>query len=74
MPYSRHTRLALGIVAYTLDAGIYVLFQDWMSLAFHGLGLFYMFRGAQLLRGAIKAANAAPPPLAEPIAPPPVAG
>ena len=31
-----------GIVLYTLDAGIYILGQDWMSVAFHGLALFYM--------------------------------
>ncbi|MBI2814885.1 MAG: hypothetical protein HYX71_11440 [Opitutae bacterium] len=59
-----------GIALYTLDAGIYVLGQDWMSVAFHGLALFYMIRGANALRAALKAA-ATPPPV---IAPPPVAG
>lgn len=49
-----------GIVFYTLDAGIYVLGQDWMSVAFHGLALFYMIRGAKALRDDLKAA-AAPP-------------
>lgn len=58
-----------GIVLYTLDAGIYVLGQDWMSVAFHGLALFYMIRGAKTLREALKAAAASPPE----VAPPPVA-
>lgn len=59
-----------GIVLYTLDAGIYVLGQDWMSVAFHGLALFYMIRGAKALRAALKIAAVAPPV----VAPPPVAG
>jgi len=59
-----------GIVLYTLDAGIYVLGQDWMSVAFHGLALFYMIRGAKALHVALKAAAMAPPALA----PPPGAG
>jgi hypothetical protein len=58
-----------GIVLYTLDAGIYVLGQDWMSVAFHGLALFYMIRGAKALRDDLKAA-AEPPPVS---APPPLA-
>lgn len=59
----------VGIVFYTLDAGIYLLGQDWMAVAFHGLALFYLFRGAMKLRTALKAA-AEPPPV---MAPPPVA-
>jgi hypothetical protein len=58
-----------GIVLYSLDAIIYLLFQDWMSVAFHGLALFYMIRGAKTLRVALKAA--AEPPV---IAPSAVAG
>ncbi len=57
-----------GIVFYAVDAVIYVLGQDWMSVAFHGLALFYMIRGAKTLRTALQAA-AEPPPA---IAPPPV--
>jgi CubicO group peptidase (beta-lactamase class C family) len=58
-----------GMVFYTLDAGIYLMFQDWMPFGFHVLALFYMGRGAMKLREAIKAAQnpapaAAPPPLA----------
>jgi hypothetical protein len=59
-----------GIVLYTLDAGIYLLVQDWMAVAFHGLALFYLVRGAKKLRAALKAANE-PPPV---IAPPPLVG
>lgn len=58
-----------GIVLYGLDALIYLAFQDWMSVAFHGLALFYLFRGAKALHTALKAAKEAPP-VAEP---PPVA-
>jgi hypothetical protein len=58
-----------GIVLYTLDAVIYLLMESWMAVAFHGLALFYLFRGALKLRAALKAA-AEPPPV---LAPPPVA-
>lgn len=59
----------VGIVLYSLDALIYLYFQDWMSAGFHGLALFYLFRGAKGLHEALKAAAApsavvAPPPLA----------
>lgn len=55
-----------GVVLYALDALIYVAFQDWMSVAFHGLALFYLFRGARALHAALKAAKEAPPAVAEP--------
>ena len=58
-----------GIVLYGLDALIYVMFQDWMSVAFHGLALFYMIRGASTLKAALR--EAANPPAA--VAPPPLA-
>jgi hypothetical protein len=60
-----------GIVLYSLDALIYVGFQDWMSVAFHGLALFYMIRGALALRTALKAAA---DPLPATATPPPIAG
>ncbi len=60
---------AIGIVLYGLDALIYVFLQDWMSVAFHGLALFYMVRGALQLRIALKAAAEPQPELV----PPPVA-
>lgn len=55
-----------GIVLYSLDALIYVAFQDWMSVGFHGLALFYLIRGAKQLRTALKAAAEAPPVVAAP--------
>lgn len=55
-----------GIVLYTLDALIYLMFQDWMSVAFHGLALFYLIRGAKVLREALKAAAVPPPALVSP--------
>jgi hypothetical protein len=55
-----------GIVLYSLDALIYVAFQDWMSVGFHGLALFYLIRGAKQLRTALKAAAEAPPVTAPP--------
>lgn len=55
-----------GTVVYGLDALIYVLFQDWMSVAFHGLALFFIIRGATRLRTALReaATPAEPPPVA----------
>jgi hypothetical protein len=50
----------LGIIFYTLDATIYLMFQDWMSAAFHGLALFYMIKGAMALRAGLRAAREAP--------------
>ena len=60
-----------GIVLYSLDALIYLAFQDWMSVAFHGLALFYMIRGAKKLHAALKAAREVPP---APAVEPPVVG
>jgi hypothetical protein len=42
----------LGIVAYALDALIYVLAQDWMPVAFHALAIFFLARGAVSLISA----------------------
>jgi hypothetical protein len=36
--------LILGMVLYVLDAGILVLFQDWLSVAFHAYALFMLSR------------------------------
>jgi hypothetical protein len=62
--------LVLGIALYTLDALIYVYFQEWMSVAFHGLALFYLFRAAKQLKDALREAAAAAKVT---LAPPPVA-
>jgi hypothetical protein len=45
-----------GIAVYILDALIYVSVQDWMSVAFHGLAIFYLVKGAMALSGGLKAA------------------
>jgi len=44
----------VGIGFYILDALLFVWVQDWMPIIFHGLALFYLFRGP----GAIKQLNA----------------
>jgi hypothetical protein len=36
---------ALGIVLYALDALLYLWFQMWISVAFHGFALFQMWQG-----------------------------
>lgn len=59
-----------GIVLYSLDAVIYLIAQDWMSVGFHGLALFYMVRGAKRLHVALKSAAEGPPPVAPPPAAP----
>ncbi|MFT3805450.1 hypothetical protein [Arenimonas sp.] len=41
----------LGIVVYAIDALIYLAFGDWMPVAFHGLALFFIARGAITLIG-----------------------
>jgi hypothetical protein len=47
----------LGTVVYILDALIYLYFEDWMSVAFHGLVIFYLVKGAAALREGLKAAQ-----------------
>jgi hypothetical protein len=34
-----------GMLLYALDAGIYVLVQDWLAVGFHGFALFFIFKG-----------------------------
>jgi hypothetical protein len=40
----------IGIALYVLDAGLFVWVQDWMPLIFHGLALFYLFRGPGIIK------------------------
>jgi hypothetical protein len=40
----------IGIVLYVLDAGLFIWVQDWMPLIFHGLALFYLFRGPGIIK------------------------
>ncbi len=53
-----------GSAVYTLDALIMLAAQEWKSLAFHGLALFFIVRGAMSLRedlqGPPRAAAATP--------------
>jgi hypothetical protein len=43
-----------GMLLYAADGALLLLAHDWLSVAFHGLALFYMYRGfaaARQLRG-----------------------
>ncbi len=51
----------VGGIAYACDAVIYLIFQDFMSLAFHGWALFSLYTGATALRRALKAADSLGP-------------
>jgi len=44
----------VGLVVYSLDALIYLNVQDWMPVAFHGLAIFFIGRGALALREALQ--------------------
>ncbi len=48
---------AAAIALYALDALLCIPFEAWMSLAFHGLALFYLWSGFTALR-ALRAATA----------------
>ncbi len=63
-----------GIVFYLLDALIYLYFQDWMPVAFHGLALFYLIRAATRLRTEIAAATAKAAAAVPPVLTPPAQG
>jgi len=49
----------LGLAVYVLDGLIYAYFQDWMSVAFHALAAFFIFKGIvrvrELARGSLEA-------------------
>lgn len=45
--------IILGMVFYALDAVLLLVFQDFLSALFHGLGLFGIFKGLQLI-GSLK--------------------
>ncbi len=42
--------LLIGMVLYLLDGAVFLLVQEWLSLAFHGLALYWMFQGYAALR------------------------
>lgn len=62
----------VGMVIYGLDAALLVWVTDWLSVAFHGLALFYIYRGFQASRAlppAPPAVSMMPPGIAPPIHP-----
>ncbi|HEY7797336.1 MAG TPA: hypothetical protein VIA80_01120 [Hyphomonadaceae bacterium] len=46
----------IGLAVYVFDALIFVYFEDWMSVAFHGLAIFFIMKGVMQLREAPKPA------------------
>ena len=45
----------VGIGVYTLDALIYAGFQDWMPVGFHALIIYFIAKGAMVLRATQRA-------------------
>lgn len=67
----RHTwAFVVGMVLYAMDGLLFLLLGDLLSTAFHGFALYCMWNGMKAL-GALKqlAAEAAPPPEAQPAFP-----
>lgn len=62
----------VGIVVYALDALLLVWITDWLSVVFHALAIFYLFRGFQASRQLVTAtaAPSMPPATQSGIAPP----
>ncbi len=46
-----------GLAVYTFDALIFVWLQDWMSVAFHGLAIYFIVKGLMALRARSHAAT-----------------
>ena len=44
----------VGLAVYLIDALIYVAFEDWMSVGFHVLAGFFIFKGIQRVRELAK--------------------
>ena len=42
----------VGLVVYVIDALLFVYIEDWMSVAFHGLAIFFIVKGVMRLREA----------------------
>ncbi len=48
---TRHTwAFVVGMVLYALDGLLFLVVQDWVSIGFHGVALFYIFRGYTTLK------------------------
>jgi hypothetical protein len=41
----------LGLAVYALDALVYVKFEDWTPVAFHGVAAFFILKGVAQVRG-----------------------
>jgi hypothetical protein len=61
----------VGLVVYGLDALLMVWATDWLSVAFHGLALYFIYRGFQACRALPVSAPIpiVPPGMAPPINP-----
>ena len=61
--YAQRQRLwafYLGLALYTVDALIYAALKDWMSVGFHALAAFFIFKGIQQVRLLGRTAGSAP--------------
>ena len=56
-----------GMLLFLLDGGIFLLAADWIGVGIHAFVLFMLWGGLGMLK-AVRAAEAAMPPVAEPIA------
>jgi hypothetical protein len=61
----------VGLIVYGLDALLMVWAADWLSVAFHGLALYFIYRGFQACWAlpAAAAISSVPPGMAPPIHP-----
>jgi len=50
----------VGLGVYVVDALIYIGFQDWMSVAFHALAAFFIFRGITRVKEIARIPSPAP--------------
>ncbi|HAL45705.1 MAG: hypothetical protein A2Y12_07570 [Planctomycetes bacterium GWF2_42_9] len=60
----------IGMVLYALDAAIFVVFKDWLGIAFHAFFLYSLFVGYRYIK-ARAMASAIPAIASEPTAKPP---
>ena len=52
-----------GMILYALDGALMFLFLDFSSLAFHGLALFFLFKGFRAATAMQSVSRTLPPPL-----------
>jgi hypothetical protein len=53
--------IILGMVIYAIDALIFLIGQDWLSIGFHGFALFRLYAGLQATMALNKIKPATPP-------------